>query len=122
VEEPAEYAARGLTDVHQDTAADFYTIGFLGLDGDGITPETQRRLFGRFVRGENAQGKAEGSGLGLNIAQWIVQAHGGTIALQSEPGKKTVVVVRLPLARTTTEAPEASARDISWVSSAGGGI
>ncbi|MBI3843894.1 MAG: HAMP domain-containing histidine kinase [Planctomycetes bacterium] len=70
-------------------------------DGGGITPETQRRLFGRFVRGENAIGKVEGCGLGLTIAQWIAQAHGGSIELRSEAGEKTTVLVRLPLAQTT---------------------
>ena len=67
-------------------------------DGGGITPETQRRLFGRFVRGENAKGKVDGCGLGLTIAQWIVQAHGGSIQLSSEAGEKTTALVRLPLA------------------------
>ncbi len=70
-------------------------------DGGGISPETQRRLFGRFVRGENAMGKVEGCGLGLTIAQWIVQAHGGSIALQSEGRDKTIAIVRIPLAATT---------------------
>ena len=67
-------------------------------DGGGITTETQRRLFGRFVRGENAKGKVDGCGLGLTIAQWIVQAHGGSIQLSSEAGEKTTALVRLPLA------------------------
>jgi signal transduction histidine kinase len=67
-------------------------------DGGGITPETQQRLFNRFVRGENAMGKVEGCGLGLTIAQWIVQAHGGTIELRPEGGDKTTALVRIPLA------------------------
>ncbi|MGB8169444.1 MAG: HAMP domain-containing sensor histidine kinase [Chthoniobacteraceae bacterium] len=70
-------------------------------DGGGITAETQRRLFSRFVRGENAMGKVEGCGLGLTIAQWIVQAHGGSIELRTEPGKRTTALVRLPLAHST---------------------
>jgi two-component system OmpR family sensor kinase len=73
-------------------------------DGDGISPETQRRIFERFVRGENAMGKVEGCGLGLTIAQWIVQAHGGSITLQPEPGGKTAVLVRLPLAASPAPA------------------
>lgn len=67
-------------------------------DGGGITPETQRRLFGRFVRGENAIGIVEGCGLGLTIAQWIVQAHNGAIELRAEAGGRTTVLVHLPLA------------------------
>lgn len=70
-------------------------------DGCGIPTGTEQRLFGRFVRGENAMGKVEGCGLGLTIAQWIVQAHGGTITLSPEAGEKTTALVRLPLATAT---------------------
>lgn len=67
--------------------------------GEGIAPGMEGRLFGRFVRGENAKGKVEGCGLGLTIAQWIVQSKGGTIELRSEPDHTTAVVVRLPVSR-----------------------
>lgn len=67
-------------------------------DGGGITPETQRRLFNRFVRGENAMGIVDGCGLGLTIAQWIVQAHNGSIELRPDAGDRTTALVRLPLA------------------------
>jgi len=67
--------------------------------GDGIPPDLLSRIFDRFVRGDNARGKAiDGCGLGLTIAQWIAQAHGGTIQIYSEPGRTTTAVVRLPLA------------------------
>ena len=69
-------------------------------DGATLTPN-QERLFGRFVRGENVMGKVEGCGLGLTIAQWIVQAHGGTIELRPDGEEKPTALVRLPLARAT---------------------
>lgn len=53
-------------------------------------------LFDRFVRGENAQGRVDGCGLGLTIAQWIVQAHAGTIQLVKEPDKRFTVLMRFP--------------------------
>jgi signal transduction histidine kinase len=66
---------------------------------DGIPPELQPKIFDRFVRGDNAQAQSiDGSGLGLTIAQWIAQAHHGTIKLSSEPGKITTALVHLPLA------------------------
>jgi signal transduction histidine kinase len=64
--------------------------------GGGIAPKTIESIFGRFVRGENARGKVEGCGLGLTIAQWIVQAHGGWIQLIPEPGEKIAVVIKIP--------------------------
>jgi signal transduction histidine kinase len=64
--------------------------------GVGIPPEIQRRVFERFFRGDASHNSAiEGCGLGLSIAQWIVNAHGGTIELRSLPEKMTTFVVRL---------------------------
>lgn len=54
-------------------------------------------LFERFARGDNAREKAEGCGLGLTIAQWIVQAHGGEIRLLPEAEDLFTVQVSLPL-------------------------
>lgn len=66
--------------------------------GPGIAPEQLARVFDRFYRGEAARrARADGCGLGLSIAQWIVNAHCGNIQLISEPGKLTTVRVRLPL-------------------------
>ncbi|MEI6085230.1 MAG: HAMP domain-containing sensor histidine kinase [Verrucomicrobiota bacterium] len=67
--------------------------------GAGIAVDLQPRVFDRFVRGDEARAKAsDGCGLGLTIAQWIAQAHGGTIQIASNPTGLTTVTVRLPLA------------------------
>jgi signal transduction histidine kinase len=66
--------------------------------GPGIPAESQTKVFDRFFRVDQAHGnEIEGCGLGLSICQWIVQAHGGTIQVFSEPQKLTTLVVRLPL-------------------------
>jgi signal transduction histidine kinase len=68
--------------------------------GAGIPRALLAHIFDRFVRGDTAREKAaEGCGLGLSIAHWITQAHGGTIQVSSDVGQMTVVTVRLPLAR-----------------------
>ena len=66
--------------------------------GIGIPHEEQERLFSRFFRSSLAQQQAiPGSGLGLSIAHAIVEKHGGSVSVESEPGEGTVFRVRLPL-------------------------
>lgn len=66
-------------------------------DGPGIAPELVPTLFERFARGDSSRSRETGStGLGLAIVQAVVVAHGGTVAVQSEPGN-TVFRVTLPL-------------------------
>lgn len=67
-------------------------------DGPGIALEDQVHIFDRFFRGRPAeQGNIVGTGLGLCIAQQIVQAHHGRIAMTSEPGRGTTFTVWLPV-------------------------
>ncbi len=66
-------------------------------DGPGIDPGVAGRLFDRFARADDSRNRDAGStGLGLSIAQAITEAHGGSIAVESEPGR-TVFAVRLPM-------------------------
>jgi signal transduction histidine kinase len=65
--------------------------------GIGIAPEDLPRLFTPFFRTERSRARAAGgTGLGLALARRIVEAHGGTVAVESEPGHGTVVRVALP--------------------------
>jgi PAS domain S-box-containing protein len=66
--------------------------------GIGISPESAKHVFERFERLEPRHDH-EGLGLGLWISREIVLAHGGTIGVESEPGKGATFVVRLPLHR-----------------------
>lgn len=65
-------------------------------DGPGIPAELQSEVFERFARADASRSHKDGStGLGLAIVSAVVRAHGGTIALESVPGR-TVFTVRLP--------------------------
>jgi two-component system, sensor histidine kinase and response regulator len=61
--------------------------------GYGIAPEDQVTIFERFRQGRN---KRSGSGLGLHLSHWIVEAHAGTIQVASEVGKGSLFTVQLP--------------------------
>lgn len=67
--------------------------------GSGIPPEEQKRVFDAFFRGKKAvQDQIHGTGLGLHLVKRIVEAHGGTVSLESEPGAGSTFIVRIPAA------------------------
>ena len=67
--------------------------------GIGIPLDAQSRIFDRFFRADNARAHSrKGTGLGLALCKWIVEAHQGRIELDSVPGDRTRVTVVLPLA------------------------
>ena len=67
-------------------------------NGMGVSPEDMPHVFDRFYRADASRGKQPGSGLGLSIAQQIVQLHGGKIWMAAGGGGGTTVSVTLPLA------------------------
>lgn len=64
--------------------------------GCGMDAETRAHLFDRFYQGDTSH-SSEGSGLGLALCHRIVELHGGSISVESSPGKGSVFEVRLPM-------------------------
>ncbi|MDQ3427832.1 MAG: ATP-binding protein, partial [Gemmatimonadota bacterium] len=87
--------AVGITLTEDDDAVTF-TVRDTGI---GIAPGDLPHIFDRFWRADPARsrtGERPGTGLGLAITKWIAEAHGGSITVQSRPGRGTLFTVRLP--------------------------
>lgn len=76
-------------------------------DGPAIAAADRERIFERFVR----VGASGGAGLGLPIARWIAEAHGGTLTLEDSREGRTTFVATLPLD------PPAGTESITWTAS-----
>lgn len=81
---------------------------FVRDTGPGIPDHEQERIFERFYRVDTARGSAAGGfGLGLAIARWIVEAHGGHLALETSASGSTFTAI-LPTARLPDSAEDSS--------------
>jgi len=75
---------------------DFVTISIVD-NGIGMTQDEIDRIFDEFYKADSARHDIQNTGLGMSICKRIVEAHGGTITVQTKKGKGTTFIVTLPL-------------------------
>lgn len=112
LENAVKYSPQGGLIVAQGHVQPHQVVISIADQGIGISPEHLNRLFEKFfrVKSHAAQGTI-GSGLGLPIAASIVEAHGGKIWAESQPGQGSIFYVALPLTRDTGSAPQEQDHD-----------
>ena len=86
---PKKTAASLSVQKQEDNFVELYVQDF----GKGIDPRYHQSIFDRYFRVPGT--KVQGSGLGLSISKDFVEAHGGTLTVQSELGKGSRFVIRL---------------------------
>ncbi len=94
----SKYGPEGDTIVVTATASDGRALVKVIDHGAGIPLPEQGELFERYFRAASSARSSPGTGLGLAISKAIVETHGGTVGLESEPGQGTTVWFTLPLA------------------------
>jgi signal transduction histidine kinase len=76
--------------------------------GIGMTPEETAQVFDKFYRADAGNTAIGGTGLGMSIVKYIMQAHEGDVWLESEPGQGTRVHLALPMRQHANSEEEGS--------------
>ena len=93
----AKYSpGNGLVRVTEKISGNDYVV-VVEDNGIGMTPEQMEKVFDKFYRVDASDTGIEGTGLGMTIIKYIVEAHNGRIALESESGKGTIVTLTVPI-------------------------
>lgn len=82
-----------LTQINQNKQ---HVIIHIQDDGNGMTEETKQNIFNRYYRGTTTDQPSEGTGLGMAIVKQIIEAHDGSIRVESELHKGTTFTITLP--------------------------
>jgi signal transduction histidine kinase len=93
----AKYTPEGGSIRAELSSKDGVAVASVSDTGIGIDRQDLSRVFDRFWRADKARSREHGgAGLGLSIAKWIVDVHGGSISVESELGKGSTFAIRLP--------------------------
>ena len=102
-----KFTPRGGHVTLQAEQQDAHLVGTCSDTGVGIRSEDLPRLFREFEQIAPVSGdRPEGTGLGLALTKRLVELHGGTISVVSEPGKGSTFTFTLPMLRRGAQAPE----------------
>lgn len=94
----AKYTPEGGSVELTAAAQDGFAVLSVADNGIGIGKTDLQHIFDRFWRADKARSREHGgAGLGLSIAKWIAEIHGGSLDVESEPGKGSVFHFRVPL-------------------------
>ncbi len=92
-----KYSYAGSQVIIKADEADDHVLISITDEGVGISGEDLPYIFDDFYRGKTSQAFERGYGLGLALSQRIVEIHNGSISVESEPGKGSTFVIRLPV-------------------------
>jgi signal transduction histidine kinase len=110
IDNAVRYTAEGTSVIVSATATDDGLCVSVQDSGPGLTPEETSHVFEKFYRGRDSiTERSRGSGLGLTIAKGIVEAHGGRLWVESEPGRGATFRFWVPRERAAPRAAAAPA-------------
>jgi heavy metal sensor kinase len=94
----AKYTPRGGSVRVALARSNGFAVASVSDTGIGIDPVDIPHVFDRFWRADKSRSREQGgAGLGLSIAKWIVEMHGGSISVESELGKGSIFAIRVPV-------------------------
>jgi two-component system, OmpR family, sensor histidine kinase KdpD len=97
IENAAKYSAEGSPIFISAETARGELVTSVADRGAGVDDFERMMIFDKFYRGQGQRYRVQGTGMGLAIAKAIVEAHGGSIDVTSQPGQGSVFSFRLPL-------------------------
>jgi len=117
VENALKYTQAGRVDLRLRAAKGLAELE-VGDTGIGVAEADLARVFDRFWRAQSTRGTS-GSGLGLAITKWVVQAHGGTVLVESVLGQGTTFTLQLPATAGRGKSPRDRAAELDELVRAG---
>ncbi len=100
----------GVIRVAGEVFEDYYQVS-VEDQGMGMTPEQVEKVFDKFYRADASNTAITGTGLGMSIVKYLVEAHEGNVFVESEPGKGTTVKFTIPLDNKRNEENEEESKN-----------